>query len=319
LDILLAPWKSGVTITAIRLNIFTILSDQELSVDEIASRCDTIPDRLKPLLDACISLGSLECINSKYKNTHFSFAYFVKGKPSYVGDFLKLVNNESIDWFQLPDLIQGQEKRNMELPDLKFTYKTFISAMNSIGHLGEAEALKNIVDLSGCKKMIDAGGGSGLYSIALCQKYPDLRSTIIDVEDTLAVTRELIEDRQEKKQIILKEGDFMKYPLGVNVDAVLLSDVLYRDADAKILLQNAWDSLTNNGILIVRGYYADPERSGPLFGSLFAVKLLVDDPEKKTMTILMLERNVRESGFEIIRVDPLTELSFVIIGKKQTD
>lgn len=315
-DILLAPWKIGVIITAIRLNIFTIISDQEMKIDQIASKCAANPNLLKPLLDACISLGFLDFNNNKYKNAHFSLVYFVEGKRLYVGEFLKLVNNESIEWFQLPNLIQGKEKKNIEFPDLKSTYKTFILAMNSIGQLGEAEALKNIVDLSGCKKMTDAGGGSGLYSIALCQKYPDLISTILDVEDTLAVTRKLIADRREKKQIILKEGDFLKYPIGDNVDAVLLSDVMYGDSDAKILLQNAWNSLTHNGILIIRGYYADPERSGPLFGALFTVKQMVDDPRRKIMTISMLERNVRETGFEIIRVKPLTEYSFVLIGRK---
>lgn len=315
-DILLAPWKIGVIIAAIRFNLFTILSDQEIPLDEIASICTANRDRLKPLLDACISLGFLAVNNNKYKNTHFSLVYFVEGERLYVGDFLKLVNSESLQWFQLPDLIQGKEKKNIELPDLKVNYKTFISAMNNMGHLGEAEALKSAVDLSGCKKMTDVGGGSGVYSIALCQKYPDLISTILDVEDTLAVTRELIADRQEKNQIILKEGDYLKNPLGDNVDAVLLSDVMYGDSDAKILLQNTWNSLTPDGILIVRGYYADPERSGPLMGALFAVKELVDDPHRKIMTISMLERNVREAGFEILKVSPLTEHAFVLIGKK---
>ena len=209
-DILLAPWKNGVITTAIRLNVFTILSDQELTVDEIASKCAANPDRLKSLLDACISLGFLEFENNKYKNAHFSLVYFVEGKRLYVGDFLKIVNNESLGWFQLPALIRGKEKKIIEIPELKSDYKTFITAMNSIGQLGEAEALKDMVDLSGCKSMTDAGGGSGLYSIALCQKYPDLHSTILDVKETLAVTRELIAERQEKKQIILQEGDFLK-------------------------------------------------------------------------------------------------------------
>jgi 2-hydroxy-4-(methylsulfanyl)butanoate S-methyltransferase len=315
-DILLAPWKTGVIITAIRLNVFTIISDKELTVDEIASKCAADSDRLKPLLDACISLGFLEFKNNKYRNAHFSLVYFVEGQRFYVGDFLKLVNNESLQWFQLPELIRGKEKKNVVLPDLKFDYKTFILAMNSIGQLGEAEALKDIVDLSGCIKMTDAGGGSGLYSVALCQKYPDLESTILDVKDTLAVTRKLIVDRPEKKQIVLKEGNFLKDPLGENIDAVLLSDVMYGDSEAKIILQNAWNSLTQNGVLIVRGYYADPERSGPLFGALFAVKNLADDPKRNIMTISMLEKNVREIGFKNIKVKPLTEFSFVLISKK---
>jgi len=315
-DILLSPWITGVIITAIRLKLFSILSDRELTVEEIAEKCEAIPNRLKPLLDACVSLKFLEFEHDKYKNSHFSLVYFVEGQRFYVGNFLKLINDESMQWFKLPDVICGNETTNYKLPQIRSDYKTFIMAMNNIGNLGEAGALKDMVDLSGCKTMIDAGGGSGLYSIAFCQKYPELRSTIFDVRETLAVTKEMIADRQEKRQIDLQEGNFLEDPLGNNVDVVLLSDVIYEDLMAKIVLKNAWDSLTQNGKLIIRGYYADPEKSRPLFGALFAVKLLVDNAQRKIMTISKLEKNVRETGFKIRKVTPLTEYSFVIIGEK---
>lgn len=315
-DIILAPWITGVITAAIRLKIFSILSDRELTVEEIASKCKAIPNCLKILLDACISLGILEFEDDKYKNSHFSLVYFVEGQRFYVGDFLKLVNDESLQWFQLPDIIRGNKKTNQDHPCIRSDYKTFINAMDNIGNLGEAEALKDMVDLSGYKRMIDVGGGSGLYSIALCQKHPELHSTILDVKDTLAITKEIIANRQEKKRIDLLEGDFLKDSFGENVDVILLSDVIYEESTAKIVLRNAWKSLTQNGLLIIRGYYSDPEKLRPLFGALFAVKELVDDAQKKIMTISMLEKNVREIGFKIIRATPLTEYSFVLIGKK---
>jgi len=315
-DILLAPWITGVITSAIRLEIFSILSDRELTVEEIASKCEAVPNHLKPLLDACTSLGILESENDTYRNSHFSLVYFVEGQRFYVGDFLKLVNDESLQWFQLPDIIRGVEKTNKERPYIRSDYKTFITAMNCLGALGEAEALKDMVDLSGCKRMVDAGGGSGLYSVALCQKHPELHSTIIDVKDTLAVTKEMIADRQEKRRIDLREGDFVKDSLGDNVDVVLLSDVIYEESTAKIVLRNAWNSLIQNGVLIVRGYYADPEKSRPLFGALFAAKQLVDSAQKRIMTISMLEENVREIGFRMIEVTPLTEHSFALVGRK---
>ena len=298
------------------LKIFSIFSDRELRIEEIALKCEAIPNYLKSLLDACISLGVLEIENDKYKNSHFSLVYFVEGQRFYVGDFLKLVNDESRQWFQLPDIIRGVEKINKEQPYIRSDYKTFITAMNCLGAMGEADALKDMVDLSGCKRMVDAGGGSGIYSIALCQKHPELHSTIMDVKDTLAVTKEMIADRQEKRRIDLREGDFMKDSLGDNVDVVLLSDVIYEESTAKIVLRNAWDSLIQNGVLIIRGYYADPEKSRPLFGALFAAKQLVDNAHKKIMTISMLEWNVREIGFKVIIVTPLTEHSFVLVGRK---
>ena len=316
-EVLLAPWIGGVIITAIRLNVFSIISEQALTLEKIASESHAISEKLKSLLDACVSLGILEFDNNTYRNSHFSSVYLVEGNKFYIGDFLKILNYESLQWFQLPDVILGKDKVDIEIPCLKTDNKTFISAMNCIGHLGEAEALKNSVDFSGFKMMTDAGGGSGLYSLALCQKYPDLHATILDVKETLAVTAELIANRREAKRIILKEGDFLKDPLGDNLDAVLLSDVMYRESDAKIILKNAWQSLRQNGVLIIRGYYANPERSGPVFGSLFAVKLMVDNPDRKIMTISDLEDNVRKVGFEIVNVKPLTENSFVLIAKKK--
>ncbi len=315
-DILQAPWTNGVIATAIKLNVFSIIADKELTVDDVAAACQAIPQRLKPLLDACVSLGILEIDHRQYRNSHFSSVYLVEGNQNYVGDFIKVINYESLQWFQLPDVITGKEKENAELSCLRTDTNTFIAAMNCIGHLGEAKALKEVVDLTGCKQMTDAGGGSGIYSLALCRKYPDLYSTILDRRDTLAVTAEFISNQTEGNRITLREGNFLKDPLGENVDAVLLSDVMYRESEAKIILKNAWQSLRPNGMLIIRGYYADPEGSDPLFGALFAVKLMVDDPHRKVMSFPGLKKIAREAGFKIISALPLTERSYVLIGRK---
>lgn len=317
-NIILAPWINGVLVTAIRLNVFTILNDRELTLGEIASECRAVPERLKTLLDACVCLGLLEFMDRTYKNSHFGAVYFVEGNPFYIGDFLKLLNYESLQWYQLPSILLGEKKKDFELPGLKADHQTFVSAMNCIGQLGEADALKAHTDLSGVKSLTDAGGGSGLYSLMLCQSYPELQSTILDLKDTLAVTRKIIADSPCRNRIHLKEGDFFKDPLGRNLDAVLLSDVMYGAAGAKDILRNAWNSLSDNGLLIVRGYYADPEHSGPLFGALFAVKLLVDDPHQKNMSISDLAGNVTEAGFSIQKMVPLTERSYVLVARKQT-
>ena len=315
-DILLAPWITGVITTAIRLRLFSVLSNRALTADEIAEESNTIPQYLKSLLDSCVSLGLLESENNRYKNTHFSQIYFVEGERFYVGDFIKLLNDESRKWFQLPDIIRGKEEKDEKNTDLRSDYRTFITAMNCLGALGEADALKEIVDLSGLKKMVDVGGGSGLYSVVLCQKYPELHSTILDVKETLDVTREMLSNQPEKSRIDLREGDFLRDSLGEKLDVVLLSDVIYEETRARIVLQNSWDSLIQNGILIIRGYYSDPIKSRPLFGALFAVKLLVDNAHRKIMTKSMLEEIIRTIGFTIIEASPLTENSFVIICRK---
>ena len=122
--------------------------------------------------------------------------------------------------------------------------------------------------------------------------------------------------RNERGRIELWEGDFLGNSLGDNVDVVLLSDVMYEESTTRIVLRNAWNGLSQNGMLVVRGCYADPERLRPIFGALFAFQALADSPQRKALTISTSEKEVRETGFRI-NVVPLTEFSFVLVGRKE--
>ena len=68
---------------------------------------------------------------------------------------------------------------------------------------------------------------------------------------------------------------------------------------------------------IIRGYYADPENSRPLFGALFVLGQLVFNPQRKILTISTLQECVKKTGFKDIKVNPLTERSILLTTKKQ--
>ncbi len=71
-DALLAPWINGVIVTAVRLKVFSHVADGASSIKEIAAKCNARPERLKPLLDACVALGILNTNDKNYQNSHFS-------------------------------------------------------------------------------------------------------------------------------------------------------------------------------------------------------------------------------------------------------
>ena len=52
---------------------------------------------------------------------------------------------------------------------------------------GIAEALVNIVDLTGHRLLVDIGGGPGAYSTYLLKRYPELCSRILDLPSILEV------------------------------------------------------------------------------------------------------------------------------------
>lgn len=315
-DLLMAPWTVQVVFTAVRLNLFTILAERMMSVEEIASQCGATRNRLESLLNVCASMGLVVLEEGKYFNSHFSRIHLVEGEPRYVGDFIKHQHDIANKWDGLLTAVAGKASPETDqATDVAF-HKTFIKAMNNLGMLGEAEALRNVVDLDGCQQMVDVGGGSGLYSVILCQKHPELRSTILDRRETLSITKDMIAGYKEAQRITLREADYTRDDFGEEVDVVLLSDVIYDESKAVPVLKKAWNCLRGNGILVVRGYYSDPAKSNPFFGALFVLNMLLFDPESKTMTISSLEKQIREVGFTITRVAPLTERSTLIVARK---
>ncbi|MCJ7500376.1 methyltransferase domain-containing protein, partial [bacterium] len=179
-----------------------------------------------------------------------------------------------------------------------------------------AEALADAVELGDCRKMVDAGGGSGLYSVYLCRKFPHLRSVVIDKPETLVAAREMIAGREEEDRIELLETDIAIDPLGENMDAVLLSDVVYEDSFAEKVLKNARASLRDKGLLIIRGYYYDPENPKSRFSSLFRLNQTVFNPNGSILTLPSVKKKVADMGFTITRVTPLTELSSLILARR---
>ena len=314
-DLLTTPWKTSVLTAAVRLRIFTVLADRLMSAEEIAYHTQTLPHLLKHLLDACAGMGLLAPEEDRYRNTALSSAYLMEGKPDYIGDFIELMHNESQRWANLTALARGGGPFS-DVPTAEEAHRTFIKGMHNLAMAGEAAALLRTVDLSGCRHMVDAGGGSGAYSTALCRAYPDLQSTILDRPETLAVTRELMAHHPERKRISLRECDIETEALGDCIDAVLLSDVVYDAPKARAVLKNAWECLADGGVLIVRGYYRDSAHGDRLFGALFALNQLVFDPGRTLVTVPLLRDMLDEIGFSVTTISPLTELSFVIVASK---
>jgi hypothetical protein len=315
MDLITAPWRNSIVTAAVRLNVFSVLSTNSMTVSEIASRCGTSVVLLKPLLDACVSMGLLTVQDREYANSRFSRIHLVEGESRYVGDLIKLQYHESGKWDRLFDMLvgEGDECAGGE----EDVHGVFIRAMHNLAGIGEADALCDAVDLTGRRWMVDAGGGSGIYSVALCRNYPDLHSTILDSRETLEITREMIAGYDERQRITLREADISKDSYGENIDVVLLSDVIYDEAAAVPILKNARSCLEKDGLLVIRGYYADPQKSGPLFGALFVLGQLTFDPGRKVLHLDSLQGVVFDAGFVDIDVSRLTERSFVLVAKKK--
>jgi SAM-dependent methyltransferase len=313
------PWATGTLFCANQLKIFTRLAEKPMTAEELSEKLGAVSQALTTLLDTCTALKLLEKKNNRYANSLLSNIYLVEGSPLYLGDIIEVLSIESVKWGGLYDLVMGNneevlKKEVKEIPSHRFTM-----AMNNLAMMGEADALTNAVDLSDARKMVDAGCGSGIYSVTLCRHNPNLHATLLDKKEVLETTKKIIEKSNLQDRIKTRSADISKDTYGEQMDVVLLSDVLYQDAPlCQAILRSAYQALAPGGTLLVRGYYVNADENGSHspFGSIFNLHQLISDPKRKIVSVSLLSEWSEQTGFKEVKTFPLTERSHCLIAKR---
>lgn len=138
-----------------------------------------------------------------------------------------------------------------------------------------APVLARNVPLDQARMLLDVGGGTGIYSVAYLQAYPQLHAIIWDRPEVLKVARELAEESGVLDRIRFEPGDMFADPVPTGVDAVLLSNILH-DWDVpecRTLLTRLADALTPGGRLLIHDVFLNDALDGPLAIALYSASL----------------------------------------------
>lgn len=290
------------------LGIFTLLSEGGMPADEIARRSETKPDLTEKLLIACAAMGLLEKTGAEYTNTGLAETYLVQGRKLYLGDMIAHSARMWNFWSDLDDNIRLEDKPAPQPDD----HRHFIMAMHNIAITGRAQMIAETIDLSTRTNLLDVGGGPGTYSIVLCTKNPQLKATVFDLPETIAITREVIVKEKMTDRVGAQEGDWNADTFGEGYDVVLMSNVLHgRSTDPGMKLAKACDAAVGGALLIIQEFVLNDDKTGPLVPALFNLMVgAYSRPE--------LFEDIQEAGFVGPRVvlDMEEQGSMVITASK---
>lgn len=85
-DLVQACRAGKLLVTAIRLDLFTLLARGARTAGETARRLRRPQASTAAFLDALTEVGYLRKKDDRYSNTVFSQRYLVSGSPSYIGE-----------------------------------------------------------------------------------------------------------------------------------------------------------------------------------------------------------------------------------------
>jgi predicted O-methyltransferase YrrM len=143
--------------------------------------------------------------------------------------------------------------------------QTFTAAMDCRGvYLGTA--LARHLDLSRHARLLDIGGGSGIYACALASAFPHLHATVFDQAPVDRIAARLIAERGFADRVRVGPGNFFTDPWPDAHDVHLFSNVLHDwdHADVDRLVQRSFDALPPGGLLIIHEAFINAAKNGPL-------------------------------------------------------
>lgn len=257
-----------------RVGLFEALLPGAATAAELAGRCETnhaATERLLILMAACglVVRGA----DGSYRLSDEGRASFDPASPLYYGEGLAHAMQSWERWDRLEDELRaGERTSSLGREPGPRDHAVFVWAMHHYAVRGRARWLAGCLDLTGRRTMLDLGGGPGSYSIALCERFGELRSTILDLAQTQPIAETNIARFGLSERIGFVAGDWNQPDYGGPYDVALLSNVLHGEGKGcEQRLAKAHAALAPGGLLVVQDFLLDNDRSGPLPAAVFNV------------------------------------------------
>ena len=316
-------WESAVLRAGIKLGVFSLLEERPRSSDDVARTLEASPAFVRSFLDACVALELLEQHDETYANAPLASSALVPGREGYVGDLALHLTNHWAVWGQLDRLVR--EGRTLTPPESGYTdtatyWRDYMLGQHNRALTGQAQHLVRSVDMGGRRKLLDLGGGAASYSIALCQAYPELHATVVDLPEPLDLARRLVAEQGLQRRITLLAGDFLEVQLGEDSDVVLISGVVVTVSKRTVrrLFRSAFHALRPGGLIVVQDFMridTSPERR--FMDTMMDLYLRIGfDPDTGDYPGDEVAAWLREAGFRDPTMTPLpTHLALVTAHK----
>ncbi len=145
--------------------------------------------------------------------------------------------------------------------------RSFTQLMNCRG-LAMGQALAQAVGplLRERRRLLDVGGGSGIYASTMLAAHPQLTGAVFEQPPVDVIAREEIAKHGLADRLEVVSGDMFRDAWPDDADILLLSNVLH-DWDfpeVRALLEKSADALPSSGLLIVHEAFLNDDKTGPL-------------------------------------------------------
>ncbi len=273
------------------------------------------------LCESLTAMGLLETDgHGNYVNSRMAATYLVRGSPHAQERSLQWTWTGMERWKDLrrylrsgPDLIRRTD----------FFNEGWIHGIAERALCGGVQKvvgeMTSLVDMSGGKRLLDLGGGHGLYSIAFCAKVPGLRAVVFDLPQVVPLTHQYIE-RYGASSVEVVSGDFTRDDIGSGYDLVFSS--FNNSGTDQSMVPKVASALRPGGHLLLR-QFSEQAKNEPLAGlewNFVTIEGMGRERRRfsgpRSCSLEEYGRALEASGFEIVRHWDCDRMSELMVARK---
>lgn len=266
-----------IAVAVLELRLFEWIDQQgSVFVEDVCGHYGFSERPVDVLLALCRASGFLEVLpNGASSLTQVAIEYLNPKSPWYLGPYYEPYRNSEVYAGYLRVLRSGKPANwgaqrdgddwheSMRQADFA---KTFTEIMNCRGKvLGQHLADKTISLLANKRKLLDVGGGSGIYALTILARHPEMEGIVLEKAPVDEIARANIGHFGLQDRLRVMAGDMFadEWP---DCDVVLLSNVLHDWGieEVELLINRGVRCLRDGGVMLIHEAFLHDQKDGPL-------------------------------------------------------
>ena len=302
-----AYWESAALMAAVELEIFTAIAHGHDTIPAVAKAIGITERNAERILTVLAAMTLLSREGERFTNAPDVQRFLVKDGERYAGPWILFTKPRWAAFGELSDRLRRKEETKLGAY-VDFSVddaRRYHAATYSIG-MGAARLFSRSVDLTGRKKLLDLGGGSGAYSIVATKTYPGLKAIVLDLPPVAVVADEYIAANDAADRVSTLPGDFTSTEFPSGVDVVVMASNLpqYEPALIRLVVKKAFAALEPGGEMHLIGETLHDDRSGPLSAALWGLNEAVQGSTGLAHTEAEVKGYLQGAGFADVAVHP---------------
>jgi SAM-dependent methyltransferase len=271
-DTMLGFMLARTVMVAVKLGILEALADQPKTTAQVSAQCATDAKATRILLNTLVQLGYVQLGENQYTLTPQARKWLLKDSKVSLRDkmLLQFLEWDFVEHYE--DYLRTGQPLNYHYHMNSEQWEIYQRGMRSMAEISAWEIGKRTPVPAHATHMLDIGGAHGFYSIELCQRYPKLQSTILELPDAIEHAQPILAEKNPNSQVRYQAGNALTDDLGEGKwDLVFMSSLAHHfDENANAELANrVARALRPGGYYIVQDLIrTDQPKAGDHLGGL---------------------------------------------------